>query len=257
MLNILAVSDRRVDSLITLLQSNARYFHEKLDLVISCGDLRPSYIELIAGTLNKMVYYVEGNHHANISHENVYDKESRTFSLSFDIDEDRKSAPIPGGINLHRNHITTDGCRLVGFAGCMWYNGGPNQYREGEMRRFTRSMSGRLLRSRVKHFILRRPVQPLIVVTHSPVAGIGDENESHVHRGFTSFRKFIEFNRPILWLYGHVHLNHYSNVSIFEESDTTFVNCYGYKFISISDDGLIRVSFNHADLWGGPSSPLE
>lgn len=247
MIKILAVSDEPYDYLVNTLQANIDYFRREIDLVISCGDLPPRYVELLASVTNKMVYYVEGNHFAFSPERKERDN---AFITGFAYEDRAEKYPvIPGGINIHRRYIVSDTFRLIGFEGSQWYNGEGKQYEEKEMARFTAFMRQRLSFTNIKNAFSKDRALPLIVVTHAPIAGLGD-GKDRAHRGFKAFRAFALRTNPALWLYGHVHLNHFSNVALYRYHNAIAVNCYGFKFISLEDNGAVRVSFNHRELWG-------
>ena len=76
--------------------------------IVSCGDLPSDYLESLADRFRVPLLYVRGNH------------DSR-------YDESAARRDIDGRI------VTVDGVRLLGFEGCMWYNGEGVQYTEPQM----------------------------------------------------------------------------------------------------------------------------
>lgn len=240
MLKILAMSDEKCDALINILQSDVDYFRKEIDLVISCGDLRPSYIGVIASILNKMVYYVEGNHHS--------DKRRKGLLHHFMPYDEHEDDSCPGGINVHKQYIVNEKFRITGFEGCMWYNGEGKQYKDGEMNSRVNSVINRIHLSRFKNKLFETSMPPLITVSHAPIKDVGDGTD-RAHRGFSSFRKFVKKVSPALWLYGHKHLTHYSQLEAFHVNDTVAVNCYGYKFIGYNGRQDVRASFNYKNAW--------
>jgi uncharacterized protein len=167
-LTVLAVADEVSPSLYD------RFDEERwgnIDLVLSCGDVPPYYLDFLCSMLNVPVLYVRGNHDATYPAK-AYD----------------------GCENVHGKIVERKGLRVAGFEGSMWYNGGDFQYREREMRRIVR-------RSRIRTF---RSDPPDIVLTHAPPRGCHDGRDA-CHRGFESFREAIEVWRPKFLLHGHMH----------------------------------------------------
>lgn len=108
-MKILSVSDYVVSTLYD--NFDAERF-PKIDLILSCGDLPPEYLSYFLTSFNVPVYYVRGNH---------------------DIRYDSK---FPGGcIDLNARLIRFRGINILGLEGSRWYNGGPHQYTENEMKK--------------------------------------------------------------------------------------------------------------------------
>ena len=142
-----------------------------VDLVLSCGDLPPEYLSSIREQLDVPLFYVRGNH-----------------------DIRYKSAPPVGCMNIHQRRVSFEGLRIMGLEGSRWYNGGPVQYREYQMRQMIwRMMPGLWLKGGVD-----------IVVSHAPPRYIHDA-EDPCHRGFKSFVKLISRFKPRYFIHGHIH----------------------------------------------------
>jgi calcineurin-like phosphoesterase family protein len=142
-----------------------------IDLILSCGDVPPDYLDFLCSMLNVPVLYVRGNHDA-------------TFPAS----------AYDGCENVHGRVVEHKGLRVAGFEGCMWYNGGRFQYKEGQMRGIVRRARFRAWRSGL----------PDIILTHAPPRGCHDGADA-CHRGFEAFRGAIEAWRPSFLLHGHMH----------------------------------------------------
>ena len=114
MIKILCVSDAIEPALYPDLDE--RRFHG-ISLILACGDLPPEYLSFLVNALQAPLYYVLGNH---------------------DI---RYATKQPQGcLNLHRRLVTFKRLNILGLEGSMWYNGGPYQYTENEMRRLVRRL---------------------------------------------------------------------------------------------------------------------
>ena len=164
-----------------------------IDLIISCGDLKPQYLSFLATFTHAPVLYVHGNH------DDVYDQ-----------------TPPDGCIDIDGKIYVHEGVRIAGLGGCMRYKPGHYQYTEHEMKL-------RLKRLQRKAFF-KGGVD--ILVTHAPAYHINDA-ENLTHRGFQCFRTFMEKKKPKYFLHGHIHKTYggnYKRESVYEE--TKVINAY-------------------------------
>lgn len=147
---------------------------DDIDLIISCGDLSPSYLTFLVTMGHAPVLYVHGNHDDRYAHK-----------------------PPEGCECIEDRIVNVGGIRILGLGGCQRYNNGVNQYTEQEMEKRIRK--------------LKRPLKKHknvdIVVTHAPVRGFGDA-DTPVHRGFEAFLPLLEGCKPRYWAYGHVHMRY-------------------------------------------------
>ncbi len=196
-LKILAVSDY-VDPLLKEKAAAGRI--EDIDLVISCGDLPPEYLSFLRDRLDCPLYYVKGNHDIRYHGEN----------------------PV-GCRNIHGRIHDFESLSIVGLEGSMWYNGGPNQYTDAQMKKIVRRMRFRLW--------WKRPVD--IVVTHAPPRHIHDA-EDRCHTGFESFVRFIQKYRPARFLHGHIHRVFQNDAErITRVGKTDVINVCGYYIFEV------------------------
>lgn len=144
------------------------------DLIISCGDLKASYLSFIVTMARVPVLYVHGNH---------------------DVGYERN--PPEGCDCIDDQLIVYNGLRILGLGGCNKYRPGPHQYTEKEMRKRIRKLKWKLW--------WHKGVD--IVVTHAPPKGVGDDEDA-AHRGFEAFLKLIDKYHPRYLLHGHVHLRY-------------------------------------------------
>ena len=114
---------------------------EGVDLIISCGDLNPRYLEFLVTFAHCPLMYVHGNH------DGIYQKE-----------------PPEGCECIEDKIVRYKGLRILGLGGSFRYKEGPCMYTEGEMRK-------RAFKARLKS-ILYGGVD--ILVTHAPARGWGD-----------------------------------------------------------------------------------
>ena len=196
-MRILAIADVEDDLLLSRLTQ-----HEggSYDLVISCGDLSPSYLDCVATLANAPLAYVRGNH--DVGYEDSWEM---------------------GGTNL-------DGCierfgdlRVAGLEGSVDYREGIVGYSQGEMRRKVVALG---LRAALTGGID-------VLVTHTPPRGHGDLPDGP-HEGFDAFNGLLSWAHPALMLHGHVHLNY----GMLERrrshpSGTELINAYGWQEIEL------------------------
>lgn len=173
-----------------------------VDLVLGCGDLPPEYLAAIRQRLDVPLFYVRGNH--DIRHAD---------------------APPVGCVNLHQRRIRFKGRWFMGLEGSRWYNGGPVQYREFQMRRMIwRMLPGLWWRGGVD-----------VVITHAPPRHIHDA-EDRCHRGFECFLKLIGRFQPACFIHGHIHA-HFSDPSARQTlvGHTRVINTFGFHILELAD----------------------
>lgn len=171
-----------------------------VELLLSCGDLPPEYLTALRARYDAPLLYVLGNH-----------------------DLRYQTAPPVGCTSVDRRLIILGGKKVVGFSGSRWYNGNINQYTEEQMGGFIRKL----------RFTLWRNKGIDVVLTHAPPRYIHDA-EDLCHRGFRSFRGFIDKYRPRHFLHGHIHALFDSEEERLTSLDSTqVINCYGYHLLEI------------------------
>lgn len=176
---------------------------EDIDLIISCGDLKASYLSFLVTLANVPVLYVHGNH------DGRYDMN-----------------PPEGCTCIEDEIFEYNGVRILGLGGSMQYNYGPYQYTEKEMRARVRRLWYKLFRS--KGFD--------ILVTHAPAYRFND-GEDLPHTGFQVFHELLKKYHPRYFVHGHVHMNYCRNVKQRREcaydENTTVINAYERYVIEI------------------------
>lgn len=165
-----------------------------VDLVISCGDLPPGYLEFIVTMVNVPCYYVPGNH------------------------DERFLEEVPPGWEALDDRIAIHkGLRMLGLGGSMRYKPGPFQYTE-------RDMKFRLLKLLPSLWLHKNKID--ILVTHAPAYGLGDLEGPH--QGFKVFRTIIKKYQPKYHLHGHVHLNYCQHPRKLKYDKTTIINGFDH-----------------------------
>jgi len=124
--------------------------------------------------------------------------------------------------------IVYKGLRILGLGGSPFYNDGPHQYTEREMR--------------WRIFKLKRKIRKYkgvdIVISHAPLAGVGD-GDDYAHRGFDAFLQFVDTYHPKYWLHGHMHLSYGTDQTrIREYNGTKVINCSERYVLEIPDSEI-------------------
>lgn len=173
---------------------------EDIDLIISCGDLKPEYLSFMATMIPVPVLYIHGNH------------------------DDKYDMRPPEGCTCIEDKIYTfRGVRILGLGGSYRYKPGKNQYTESEMEKRVRKLFWKLKRH--KGFD--------ILVTHSPALGFHD-GEDQCHRGFDVFNRLLETYQPKYFVHGHVHMNYGRQFPREDQmGETKVVNAYERYIIEI------------------------
>ena len=163
------------------------------DLILSCGDLKASYLSFLVTMGRAPLLYVHGNHDASY-----------------------RQNPPEGCDCIEDKIYVYNGIRILGLGGWALYNGGKYQYSEKEMNRRIRKLWWKL----------KRAGGVDIVVTHAPPAGYGD-GDDYAHRGFDCFLKLIDRYHPKYLIHGHVHMNYDTKIlRTLEYNGTKIINAY-------------------------------
>lgn len=167
---------------------------ENLDLMISCGDLKPEYLEFLVTMGKCPLLYIHGNH-----------------------DTKYLQHPPEGCICIDDSLFTYQGIRILGLGGSMKYNNQelPFQCTEKQMQR---RIQKRWLDLKLAHGFD-------ILVTHSPAKDLNDLSDLP-HQGFACFRNLLEVYHPKLFVHGHVHLNYGSLPRKDYYQETLVINAY-------------------------------
>lgn len=176
-----------------------------VDLVISCGDLKASYLSFIVTMLSVPLLYVPGNHDADYL---------RNPPLGCDLIDDQV--------------VTVKGLRIMGLGGSYRYKPGPFQYNEAEMTKRVKTISRKIEKAGGID----------IMVTHSPSLGIYETTDLP-HRGFESFNRILETYKPSYFLHGHVHMNYSHKIKRRQQiMQTTAINGYQYYIFDYEPNGF-------------------
>ena len=173
---------------------------DDIDIIVSCGDLKPEYLSFLTTMTAIPVLYVRGNH------------------------DDRYEKKLPEGcICIEDDIYEYQGVRFLGLGGSYRYKPGKNQYTDLEMKKRIAKLSSKLFWK--KGFD--------VLVTHAPALGVNDGDDL-CHRGFEPFWGLIEKYKPKYFVHGHVHMN-YGRQFPREDSigDTKVINAYNHYVVEI------------------------
>ena len=145
-----------------------------IDLIVSCGHLKASYLSFLATMTGLPVLYVRGNH-----------------------DDSYAQQGPDGCICIEDSVYNYNGIRFMGLGGCNRYKPGKNQFSEKEMKKKKKKMKGQLFWNKGID----------VLVTHAPAAGIHDDCDE-CHKGFEVFNEIIEKYKPKFFVHGQVHMNY-------------------------------------------------
>lgn len=174
-----------------------------VDLIISCGDLNPHYLEFLVTVGHAPLLYVRGNH-----------------------DDNYKRYPPLGCECIEDRIYDFRGLRILGLGGAMRYKPGENMYSESEMKRRIQKLN--------MEIYLKNGFDML--VTHAPAAGYGDLTDLP-HKGYKCFNSLMEKHHPKYMVHGHVHQSYGDFQRIrMHESGTTIINAYSKYMLTIGAD---------------------
>ena len=183
------------------------YFREErwqdIDLILSAGDLKASYLSFLVTLIKGApLYYVRGNH-----------------------DKDYAKDPPLGCVNIHGKVVDYKGLTILGIEGSRWYGGNGVEYKEWQMKWELLKKAPHLLWT---HW--RRNID--IILAHSPPYNLND-GDGQAHTGFKVFRTLIEKFDPAYFIHGHQHLNYGRNERITTYKDTKIINAFQYYTLEI------------------------
>jgi len=186
------------------------YFDRSLfrgvDLILSCGDLKPSYLSFLTTMVSAPLFYVHGNHDGKMI-----------------------SNPPEGCINLEERMQVMKGVRFIGFGGCNSTSPKPFHYSDQE--------AARQVTRRMQEISFYGGFD--VLVTHAPARGLGDGEDSF-HKGFQAYRVLLDLFRPAWHFHGHQHLTYASRKRSIQYGETQIYNAYGYSLLDLHISPPIR-----------------
>ena len=174
-----------------------------LDLIISCGDLNPDYLQFLVTMSGARLLYVHGNHDTHYE----------------------KNPPL-GCECIEDQVYNFRGLRILGLGGSMKYKESSHMYTEAQMKKRISRLAATLMITGGFD----------VLVTHAPARGYGDL-EDLPHRGFACFNDLLNRYQPKYMLHGHVHQNY--GVTNFKRerlhpSGTKIINSYDLYRLEIN-----------------------
>jgi Icc-related predicted phosphoesterase len=206
---VLAVCDE-VDSRLYGGHKSAHCLQAKPDLLLSCGDLPPYYLDYLVSKLNVPLYAVHGNHDARPP-------------LEGSDGYQRCGAQWVGGQGIR----TPEGLLLAGFDGSLRYNIGAYQATQKEMLAAVNGLVPWLIMNRIR---FGRFLD--VLITHAPPKGIHDRPD-RCHTGFDAFNWLIRAFKPRYHLHGHIHLYDRRAATITRVGATEVVNVYPFRELDL------------------------
>ena len=200
-MKIMAIADQESKALWDYFD---RSMLEGIDLILSCGDLKPQYLSFLATFTHAPVLYVHGNH-----------------------DDRYEQTPPDGCICIEDRIYVYKGVRILGLGGSMRYKPGEHQYTQTQMRKRVRKLWGRL----------KYHGGFDILLTHAPAYGLNDGDDMP-HRGFEAFRTLLDRYQPAYFVHGHVHMNYGRNFPrLSAYNGTQVINAYEKYIFETAVDG--------------------
>ncbi len=180
---------------------------EGVELILSCGDLSPRYLEFLVTMVNVPLFFVRGNH------DGIYD---RVFP--------------EGCTDIDDVIYTVNGLRILGLGGSYRYRPGSDMYTEDQMAHRVRRLKTKLAVAGGFD----------ILVTHAPARGYGDLDDL-AHSGFEVFNELLEKYHPKYMFYGHCHKEYgqFERQTV-HPSGTVLVNAWGHMILDIPAGDSLR-----------------
>lgn len=179
------------------------------DLILSCGDLKASYLSYLVTMIPAPLFYVHGNHDGSYLHR-----------------------PPEGCVDIDGKVVEYKGLRIGGLGGCKGQNPtSAYQYSEAQMERRARKFVSSMKKNKKLD----------IFISHAPARGLGDGEG--FHEGFDCFHVIHEASQPTLHLFGHLHTsgNPVNKQCILTSGGVSLCNCTGYRFIEWEPGGEITI----------------
>jgi uncharacterized protein len=150
----------------------------RLDAIVGCGDLEPTYLGFLGDAFGVPVAWVRGNH----------DRGGRWAET-----KSKASSYQPSGCVFMLGGLTV--------APFEW----PGMHHERAVRDEWRAWRDvfRAWRTLAVRRLLGRG-SPVLVLSHAPPRGVGDHAANRYHLGYAAYRWLLERLHPPLWLHGHV-----------------------------------------------------
>jgi hypothetical protein len=183
----------------------------RLDGIVGCGDLEPSYLGFLADAFHVPLAFVRGNH----------DRGGQWAAMS-----DEAPSPMASGRLIELGGVT--------IAPFSWPGVGPDPV----AMRNERKAWWDVLRATRQIFFRRlfRRHGPVLIVSHAPPRGVGDTASDPYHLGYAAYRWLLDRLRPPLWLHGHTTIAAVADWRD-EHGPTTVANVTGSVIVELLPPG--------------------
>jgi uncharacterized protein len=241
MVTILAVSDEEeslllgqpiqenhdgIISLISKKENKKIGFDGKIDMLISCGDLRPKYLEsLIDKYMPPIRLMVHGNHDMQyVDQEDIIDMDySDVYRGMYVIQNDIKV--------VKNKHILSQPLTIGGYSGAMATGDRPFFFNRKQVQKFVRNL-------KIKRFLTNFQEIDIMMSHHPPY--IPDmPSVSAYHKPSKVLGGIISEFFPKLWLYGHIHPKYTSQPLDHIFNGTNLINAVPYAIIEYDEENHI------------------
>jgi hypothetical protein len=170
----------------------------QFDLLLSCGDIPPYYIDFVASTLSIPIFGVHGNHDGSLARAHARRRDDDDSPADWGMEE------------LHGRVVKEQGLLIGGFDGCLRYNRGSYQFTEEGMRWQIAQMIPQLLMNKLRY---GRYLD--ILVTRA-------------------FRWFLETFQPRYHLHGHIHIYDKRTITRTQFHGTEVLNAYPFRELTVT-----------------------
>lgn len=177
-----------------------------VDVILSCGDLSPSYLTFLTTMVAAPLLYVRGNHDAGML-----------------------TAPPEGCDCLEDRMALVKGVRFIGFGGCNSRSPKPLHYTEQD--------AARQVTRRMQEISFHGGFD--VLLTHAPAKGLGD-GEDAFHRGFRAYRTLMDLYRPGYHVHGHQHLAYGCGNRRIAYGQTEIINAFGYQLLDLAFEQPVK-----------------
>ena len=198
-IRLLAVSD---DPDPTLDHERNREGLGRVDLIVGCGDLERDHLGFLGDAFRAPVCYVRGNHDRG---------------PNWDYARPQTPEPIPDG----RIHPAV-GLKLLGLS---WPGSATGRAARDDLAAWSQTLWA------LSRGALRRN-GPVLVLSHVPPLGAGDDPKDPYHTGFGAYRWLLRRLRPPLWLHGHTTVATVASTRV-EFEGTSLINVTGAVLLTL------------------------
>ena len=206
-MKILCISDQ-IDPLVYSDSIKNRY--AGIDFILCAGNLPLDYLDFVASSLNKPLFFVLGNH----------------FMEGMAKSARKSNGCIFIGSRVRR----ANGLIVAGLGGSIRKKRGYNQFTEVQMYFEAFKLIPRLLYNRIAHGRFLD-----ILLTHAPPGGEGGRADK-CHQGFKAFMWIIETFKPGYLVHGQIHLYDLQAIRRCQWGETEVINAFRHCVIDTAEN---------------------